>query len=158
MFYLSAVQLPVLMMPQDEQVLDEKSASTAIMFRWTPVNPRTSTSSPVTYRLQVFEVLQNQQAVQALRSNQPLLDKMIVAQNQFIWRPQLSFIESIKEVDSTDVPSQKNLPNKSRPGGMFIWAIQSLNPDGTPVEADSNGEGRSEPRVFFIGKGRAQDR
>ena len=151
-FYLSALQLPVLMMPYDEQVLDKDKAATAIMFRWTPVNPRTATSGIITYRIQVFEVLDNQQAVQALRSNQPLLDKMIPAQNQFIWRPQLSFTEPMMEKDSSEILSQKNLPNKSRPGRMFIWCIQSLNPDGTPVESDSNGEGRSEPRIFFVGK------
>lgn len=155
-FYLSALQLPVLMMPYDEQVLDKDKASTAIMFRWTPVNPRTATSGVITYRLQVFEVLDNQQAVQALRSNQPLLDKMIPAQNQYIWRPQISFNEPMMEKDSSGVLSQKNLPNKSRPGKMFIWCIQSLNSDGTPVEADSNGEGRSEPRVFFAGNNKSK--
>lgn len=152
MFYLSALQLPILMMPYDEQVLEKEKASTAIMFRWTPVNPRQSTAGVITYRLQVFEVLDHQQPVQALRSNQPLLDKMVTAQNQYIWRPQLSFIEPVREVDSSEVQSQKNLPNKSRPGHMFIWTIQSLNADGTPVEADSNGEGRSDPKVFFVGR------
>ena len=89
-FYLASTQLPILMMPYNEQVLDAKIAQTAITFRWTPLSPRTATL--VTYRLQIFEVLENQNPVQALRSNMPLLDQEVKATTQYIWRPQLSFI------------------------------------------------------------------
>ena len=134
-FYLATTQLPVLMKPYNEEVLDGKTAQTAITFRWTPVVPRQT--SPVTYRLQVFEVLPTQSPVQALRSNQPLLDKEILAATQFIWQPQLSF--------STSADNEtKKLPT-------FIWTIQSLDKAGLPVtQTDGNGEGRSEPLIFFV--------
>ncbi len=141
-FYLANTQLPVLMKPYNEEVLDRKLAQTAITFRWTPVVPRQS--SPVTYRLQVFEVLPAQSPVQALRSNQPLLDKEIFAATQFIWQPQLSFAMA----DT----------NAIRKPPAFIWTIQSLDKAGNPVtQTDGNGEGRSEPIIFFIGSPRKKN-
>lgn len=133
-FFLASTQLPILMKPYNEEVLDAKKAQTAIIFRWTPVIPRQT--SPVTYRIQVFEVLPTQNAVQALRSNQPVLDKEILAATQFIWQPQLSFMPY-----DTDT---KKLPT-------FIWTIQTLDKAGLPItQTDGSGEARSEPVIFFV--------
>ena len=133
-FYLATTQLPILMKPYNEEVMDAKKAQTAIIFRWSPVVP--TQQSPVTYRIQVFEVLPTQSPVQALRSNQPLLDKEIVAATQYIWQPQLTFMPYDNET--------KKLPT-------FIWTIQSLDANHNPVtQTDGNGEGRSEPIIFFI--------
>ena len=134
-FSLATTQLPVLMKPYNEEVLDVKLAQTAITFRWTPVVP--TQTSPVTYRLQVFEVLPTQSPVQALRSNQPLLDKERLSATQYIWRPQLSLIND----DSSKL--------------KFIWTIQTLDKAGNPVtQTDGNGEGRSEPIIFFVNPGK----
>lgn len=133
-FYLATTQLPILMKPYNEQVLDAKKAQTAIIFRWSPVTP--TQTSPVTYRLQVFEVLPTQNPVQALRSNQPVLDKEILAATQFIWQPQLPFMFYDDEI--------KKLP-------AFVWTIQTLDKAGLPVtQTDGSGEGRSEPIIFFV--------
>ncbi len=133
-FYLATTQLPILMKPYNEEVMDAKQAQTAIIFRWSPVVP--TQPSPVTYRIQVFEVLPSQSPVQALRSNQPLLDKEILAATQFIWQPQLTFLPYDDET--------KKLPT-------FIWTIQSLDKDHNPVtRTDGNGEGRSDPFIFFV--------
>ena len=133
-FYLATTQLPILMKPYNEEILDSKKAQTAIIFRWTPVIPRQT--SPVTYRIQDFEVLPTQNPVQALRSNQPVLDKEILAATQFIWQPQMSFLPYDNETSK--------LPT-------FIWTIQTLDKDRNPVtRTDGNGEGRSEPIIFFV--------
>lgn len=133
-FYLATTQLPILLKPYHEEVLDAKKAQTAIIFRWSPVVP--TQTSPVTYRIQVFEVLPTQSPVQALRSNQPLLDKDILAATQYIWQPQLPFTAYDGET--------KKLP-------AFVWTIQSLDKDRNPVaQTDGSGEGRSEPIVFFV--------
>jgi hypothetical protein len=110
-FYLATTQLPTLMKPYNEEVLDAKIAQTAITFRWTPVVPHTTT--PVTYRLQVFEVLENQTAMQALRSNQPLLDREVKAATQYIWQPQLSFMAYF-----TNNENAGEMPN-NHPGKMI---------------------------------------
>jgi hypothetical protein len=177
-FYLASTQLPILMKPYNEEVMDAKQAQTAIIFRWSPVVP--TQPSPVTYRIQVFEVLPTQSPVQALRSNQPLLDKEILAATQYIWQPQMSFTTS----NTIDVSSTGDLQNDKivKPNGpdttsikkgekpkkpfeidpyvegkikeqemRFIWTIQSLDKDHKPVtQTDGNGEGRSEPTVFFV--------
>jgi hypothetical protein len=133
-FYLASTQLPILMKPYNEEVLDAKKAQTAIIFRWSPVVP--TQPSPVTYRIQVFEVLPTQSPVQALRSNQPLLDKEVLAATQFIWQAQLAFLPYDDET--------KKLPT-------FIWTIQSLDASHNPVtRTDGSGEGRSDPFIFFV--------
>ncbi len=133
-FYLATTQLPILLKPYNEEVLDAKKAQTAIIFRWSPVIP--TQTSPVTYRLQVFEVLPYQHPVQAMRSNQPVLDKEILAATQFIWQPQLAFMPP-------DTLMRK-MPT-------FVWTIQSLDKDHNPVtRTDGSGEGRSEPVIFFV--------
>ena len=84
----------------------------------------------------MFEVLDKQNAMRALRSNQPLLDKEVVGATQFIWQPQLSFADSANR--------------------KFIWTIQSLDFNHLPIVSEvPNGEGRSEPKVFIIATGTA---
>jgi hypothetical protein len=135
-FNLAALQLPILLLPVDRAEIDAKAAETAITFRWTPLSPRPQYLPR--YRIQVFQVLSYQEPLQALRGNPALLDVVVQAQTQYIWRPQLPF--------STDSTLRK-----------FIWTIQTLNAQDQPViMSDGNGESRSEPRIFFIkepGKG-----
>ena len=172
-FYLAATQLPILMKPYNEEILDGKKAQTAIIFRWTPVTPRTT--DPVTYRIQVFEILEHQTPMQALRANQPLLDKEVVSATQYIWRPQLSFMAYFQENstqgemphhphqkiigtggDSTGAQKNNNT-SEAGPALMprFIWTIQSLDMHGDPVtRTDGNGEARSEPIIFFVDPGK----
>lgn len=128
-FSVTAYQLPILMQPAAGAVIDATAAQTNITFRWTPLVPRPPL--PVTYRLQVFEVLDKQTPMQAFRSNQPLLDKNVAAVNQFLWMPQLDF----------------SVPRK------FIWTIQALDANGIPY-ASNSADGRAEPLVFEVKKGR----
>jgi hypothetical protein len=131
-FNLSAPQLPFLMTPLDKDTLSGRLSSSNIIFRWTPLAPQT-TVIPY-YRLQVFEVLPYQQNLQALRGNQPLLDKTLRGQTQYIWNPQISFF--------TDTTNRK-----------FIWTIQTLDANQKPwVQTAGNGESRSEPRVFIVNR------
>lgn len=129
-FNLTAPQLPILMMPAQDAVLDARKSETAIIFRWTSVT--SIPSNQLQFRIQVFEILPNQQPMQALRANQPLLDKSINGQTQYIWRPQISF-------------SMDSIPKK------FIWSIQTLEGlTGRPLLREGSGESRSEPKVFTI--------
>ena len=136
-FFLATQQLPVLILPADNAKLNADIAQTAITFRWTPLNP--APQIPPRYRIQVFEILENQQPVQALRSNQPLLDKEVIGTTQFIWRPQLDFkTDSLRK---------------------FIWSIQCFDDKGQPVASDNaTGEARSEPKTFMIINKPATDR
>jgi hypothetical protein len=137
-FVIASMQLPIPVMPYDGSTIDANTAQTAIIFRWTPLVPRPAT--PVTYRVQVFEVLPAQTPMQAFRSNPPLLDKEVRATTQYIWQPQIG-------MDDAD-----SLANKGK-GKKFIWTIQTLEASGLPVsDGNINGDGRSEPIVFYVKK------
>lgn len=122
-------QLPYLLAPNDKVWLDAGTAQSVITFRWSPVVPRTSERT--VYRLQVFQVMDQQKAVQALRSNMPVLNAEIINSTQYIWRPQLNFKLSEKT--------------------MLIWTIQTLDSKGNPlITSDGMNLGWSEPRVFGV--------
>jgi hypothetical protein len=111
----------------------------------------------LTYRVTVFEVLENQTPMQALRSNQPLLAKDIVGTTQYIWQPQLGltmccpmgdpdFDLKIKK-DSGDVVHV----DPDFDAYAYIWTIQTFDSRGAPFgDGNINGDGISEPNVFFI--------
>jgi hypothetical protein len=146
-FFVASAQLPISLMPSNNQVLDATVANTAITFRWTPLVPRPQ--GIIKYRIQVFEVLDNQQPMQALRSNQPILDKEVVGTTQYIWQPQ-GILGFAKE-ETVDSASQKKVGvGKAIAGKQFIWSIQSLDASGNPLAVDGNYEGRSEPVIFII--------
>jgi hypothetical protein len=127
-------QLPYLLYPADKTWLDANTAQTAITFRWSNLIP-VSQEAP-TYRIQVYEVFTGQTTLQALRSNQPILLIEQKRTTQYIWRPQLSFKDSLLHV--------------------FVWTLQTLDSRGIPVSAgDQNTQGRSEPRAFGICNKRA---
>jgi hypothetical protein len=162
-FFIASLQLPVLIKPFSEEVLDVTVAQTAITFRWTPPVPKPTT--PVRYRIQVFEVMEHQNPVQAMRSNQPLLDKEVVGITQYIWQPQGMVTcclgdqgdldgdggERIK-VDSPRAARPDLATERKRPG-KYVWTVQSTEINGTPLgDGNINGDGRSEPIVFFVNR------
>lgn len=153
-FNLAAYQLSIPIMPANEIMLDPKLAQTAITFRWTPVSPRPV--FPVTYRILVFEVLDKQQPVQAMRSNLPLLVKDVIGTTQYIWQPQLGMIDlsNGERTDSLNTPkagistSRSNVRTKT-----FVWTIQCLDSNHDPIiDGNVNGDGISEPAIFMVGK------
>jgi hypothetical protein len=146
-FYVAAAQLPICMMPSNNQELDIVKARTAIIFRWTPLVPKPQGAT--NYRLQVFEVQENQTPMQALRSNQPLLDQIIIERTQFIWQPQgiLGFVAEEK-IDSA--AQKKGWGGTIKGGKKCVWSIQTLDAQQNPVAVDANYEGRSEPIQFII--------
>jgi hypothetical protein len=145
-FTIAAFQLPILVLPADEGVLDMVMAKTAITFRWTPVSPRPA--QPVMYRVLVFEILENQNPLQALRSNKPLLSKDVIGTTQYIWQPQLPFMP-LQVLDANDESQFQNIPAIA---GRFVWTVQSFDNNGVPFgDGNINGDGISEPYSFVVG-------
>lgn len=128
-FVQISYQLPYLLLPIDKTWLDANIAQSVITFRWSSLVPMSK--EPVFYRLQVFEILDGQTSMQALRANQPILETDVRGTTQYFWRPQLNF--------------------KEMPGRIFIWTVQTLDAKGFPVTSvDENNQGRSDPRVFGV--------
>ena len=122
-------QLPFLLLPNDKVWLDATIAQSLITFRWSSLVPMNKEG--VVYRLQVFEVLDGQNSMQALRSNQPILETQVKGTTQYFWQPGLNFNDST--------------------GHVFIWTVQTLDAKGLPVSSnDENNQARSEPRVFGV--------
>ncbi len=137
-FIQASYQLPYLLSPADKSWLDASIAQSVITFRWSSIVPQPT--EPVIYRIQVFEVKENQLPMQAMRANQPILETEVRNTTQYLWRPQLSL--------------------KDTKGHVFIWTIQTLDSKGYPVPTtDENIQGRSEPMIFGVcnnqGKGGA---
>lgn len=145
-FTVAAFQLAIPIMPFHKQVLKPAAAQTAITFRWAPVAPAPST--PVTYRILVFEVLENQTPMQALRSNLPLLNKDVIGTTQYIWQPQLGMIDCCPAANADSAKAKGTAPKKT-----FIWTLQCLDNFGRPIsDGNINSDGISEPQIFFVGK------
>lgn len=164
-FNLAAYQLPIPVMPANENILEIEKAQSVITFRWTPVTP--NTGMMLTYRVTVFEILPGQTAMQALRSNQPLLAKDIVGTTQYIWQPQLGMTQCCKGDPDFDLRMKKDTTRKTinpdlEPDVLvradtdvdayaFIWTIQTFDSQGRPFgDGNVNGDGISEPNVFFV--------
>ena len=130
-FYIISYQLPVLMQPANEAKLDAHVAQSVIVFRWTSLIP--NTAEQTIYRIQLFEILPGQTAMQAFRANHPLLDEPVArGTTQYVWRPNLSMTDS--------TANQR-----------FIWTIQTLDEKGIPLQGmDMATQGRSEPAIFSI--------
>ncbi len=128
-FTVTAVQLPILIAPAPDQILNAIVAQTAITFRWTNAFRGVQQDVP-NYTIQVFEILSHQTPLQALRSNQPLLNTTIKGQTQYIWRPQLPFNDSVAH--------------------PFIWTLRTTDAQGALFTTEGNDDGRSEPQKFII--------
>jgi hypothetical protein len=163
-FFVAGLQLPICMMPASNQVLDANVANTVITFRWIPLMP--VPTSGVVYHLQVFEVLENQTPMQALRSNQPILDKDIFGTTQYIWQTagiinccggggfETDNQTGLKTTSAKDTTPIKNAATPTIGNSkQYIWSIQSLDARGEAIAVDANYEGRSEPMQFSVSKG-----
>ncbi len=162
-FTIAAFQLPIPVMPANETILELDKAKTTITFRWTPVAPRPTT--PVTYRILVFEILQNQTPMQALRSNQPVLVKDIVGTTQYIWQHQLALMPCCRGGDLDGDGADKAIATDSTSiiNGVnaygFTWTLQTFDQLGRPFgDGNINGDAISEPSVFFIDRRLAEVR
>jgi hypothetical protein len=61
-------------MPTDKKTLTETEAK-VLTLRWTPIVPKPK--DPVTYRLKVWQLMQGQTGVQAMRTNAPIAEKEV---------------------------------------------------------------------------------
>ncbi len=152
-FTMAAFQMPIPTMPYHESVLDLERSQSVITFRWTPVSPKPA--EILIYRVTVFEILDHQTPMQALRSNQPLLAKDVTGTTQYIWQPQLGMTPCCRDMGvemKTDTSKRTGPgPDMEPDAYAFIWTIQTFDQAGKPFgDGDVNGDGISEPIMFFV--------
>ena len=106
-FSIRTYQAPILLLPIDQA---EVMFGTRPMLRWSAVSPRPD--FPVSYRVQVFEVLRGQTPINALRVNRPVLDMPDVTATQLLWPPDFE------------------LP---RAGQQYIWTVRATDDRGSAM-------------------------
>jgi Ca2+-binding RTX toxin-like protein len=104
-------QPPQAISPADGTVINEADVKKPVTFRWTPVVPKPREA--VTYKLRVFEIRQGQTATTAVKSGNPLLEKEVTNQTQFV------------------LPSLSQLTIAM--GSSYGWYVQATNLEGTPI-------------------------
>ena len=108
--------------PANEKSFSADEAAQPITFRWTPIVPKPGQS--VTYRLKVWQLMQGQNATQAMRTNQPIVTK---------------------DVDnSTEITVAGIYTGPCRPPYLcdFIWSVEVQSHNGSDPKSVSN------PTVF----------
>jgi hypothetical protein len=126
---IASYQLPYLVSPINDAILDAVLAKNVVIFRWTSLVPLPTTK--VHYLLQVCEMQEGQSPMQALQSNMPILEKTIEGIGQYIWQTNLSFTDSVQH--------------------KFIWTIKAVDAFGNTFEPNvGNRLGISEPSIFYI--------
>lgn len=120
-------QPPQPLSPVNRNVIIEADVKKPITFRWTPVVPRPQ--DKVTYRLNVWQLMEGQTVVQAMKTNQPIHTKDIDNLTQVI------------------VNSLISGPCKSPYSCEFVWNVQALNREGKPVGSNN---GTSEAFTFSV--------
>lgn len=124
MFTIAAYQAPVLIAPREEEIIPLNNIR-GMLFRWTPVTP--TPNFIVTYKLQVWEILDGQDNVTALRTNQPIVDK------------------DYKGLLQTQWPVDFALPEG---GKKYVWSITPFDDQERKMV---EGIGMAEPKGFEIG-------
>ncbi len=113
-------QPPQVIAPADGTVMSEADAKKPITFRWIPVIPRPQ--DPVSYRLTVWQLMQGQTGVQAMKANQPIITKDV---------------DNLTQAVINNLLSGPCLPPYLC---NFIWNVQALTHEGKPI-GENNGIG-----------------
>ena len=124
-FTIAAYQAPVLIAPREEEIIPLNNIR-GMIFRWSPVTP--TPNYIATYKLQVWEVLEGQDNVTAIRTNQPIVDK------------------DYKGLTQTQWPVDFTLPEE---GKKYVWTITALDDQDRKMV---DGIGIAEPKGFSVKK------
>ncbi len=104
-------QPPQAISPANGSVFSEADIKKPITFRWTPVVPRPQ--EPVIYRVKVWQLMQGQTGVQAMKVNQPIITK---------------------DVDNMTQAAGYITGDFTAPQLLaFVWNVQVLNREGKPI-------------------------
>jgi len=124
----TAYASPQLVSPTDGKAFAQNEMSAPVMFRWTPVVPKPQS---VTYRLKVWQLMEGQNGTQAMRTNQPIVEK------------------EVKDITQATVTGIYTGPCKPPYLCDFVWQVQAVDREGHPI---GNNEGKSELWSFKIGE------
>ncbi len=99
--------------PTNEKKFRESDIKAPLTFRWTPVLPKPK--DPVMYKLRVWQLMQGQTGTQAMKSNDPIVEKEVSNINQAI------------------ISNLITGPCKPPYLCDFVWNVQALDREGKPI-------------------------
>jgi hypothetical protein len=103
--------------PIDGKSFKEAEVKVPLTFRWTPLVPKPK--EPVTYRLKVWQLMQGQTGVQAMRSNTPVVEK------------------DVNNITQAVVANIYTGPCKPPYLCDFVWQVQALNKEGKQMGSNN---------------------
>ncbi len=103
----------ILLSPADEKLFKDSEGSKPVLFRWTALVPKPKEA--VTYRLKVWQLMQGQNSVEAMRSNQPIVTKDVV------------------NITQAAISNLYTGPCKPPYLCDFVWAVEVLNSEGFSI-------------------------
>ena len=126
------IKPPVNVFPEDKKNISLDDAKRSITFKWKQVDPK---QTGITYKLRVWQLMQGQTGIQAIKKNQPLAT--------------LDVDGNGKADVLTDGKIEHLITGPCRPPYMcdFIWNVQAVNREGKPVGSNN---GTSEPTMFLV--------
>ncbi len=113
--------------PDNEKQFKEAELKSAIIFRWTPLVPKPK--EQVTYRLKVWQLMQGQNGINAMKANTPIVEKEVANITQAV------------------VTNLYTGPCKPPYLCNYVWQVQAVNKDGKPMGSN---EGKSELWSFKV--------
>ena len=118
---------PKLVSPENGKEFAPRDMTSRAMFRWTAIVPKPQ--EPVTYRIKVWQLMEGQNATQAMRSNQPIVTK------------------DVDNITQTEISNLYTGPCRPPYLCDFMWEVQALNREGKPF---GKNEGKSEAWSFNV--------
>jgi hypothetical protein len=118
-------RLPQATSPANNTMFSAADMQKPITFRWTPVIPKPQ--EPVIYRIRVWQLMQGQTGLQAMKANQPVITK--------------DFNDDTEGSIANLIIGPCKLPYLC----SFVWTVQAINRDKKPF---GNNNGMSEASAF----------
>ena len=103
----------ILLSPSNGKLFNSSEGSKPVLFRWTAIVPKPKEA--VTYRLRVWQLMQGQNGMEAMRNNQPIITKDVV------------------NITQAAISNLYTGPCKPPYLCDFVWAVEVLNSDGVSV-------------------------
>lgn len=155
MFTIIAFQAPILISPQSEAKVTTSNLR-GMLFRWSPATP--AALFIVTYKLQVWEVLDGQDNVTALRSNLPIVEKNYRGVLQVQWPIDFLLPEAGKKYVWTITAiddEERNLVEGFGVSEPFGFSVDSIKPQRrsmvVPSNLDTNNNNSSNASTVSLG-------
>ena len=112
-----------LQLPANGKEITAGEVKKPITFKWTPVIPKAKDG--ITYRLKVWQLMQGQNATQAMRTNKPIVTK------------------DVMDITQAVVSGIYTGPCKPPYLCDFIWTVEAIAADGKPITENGTQEASS---------------